>query len=167
VSQSARPAPRPGSPVLPVPRPAHDAAPRTGGGRSATMRLPGTGKGCAQAREFTERVLDEWQLGECRSDALTVVSELAANALVHGRRRGAGDSQPDVWLRLSRRGNHLVCAVTDQGEGLPRMAPDPDPFSEHGRGLFIVESLSRHWGWTRHNSVCKTVWAMLPTQAHV
>ncbi|WP_329331556.1 ATP-binding protein [Streptomyces sp. NBC_00663] len=132
--------------------------------RSATLRLPGSNEGCALAREFTDRVLGEWELDECRDDALTVVSELAANAVLHGRKSDTpGDADPDVWLRLTRREAHLVCAVTDQGDGLPRAAHAPDTFSEHGRGLLIVEALSQHWGWTRHTPSRKTVWAMLPT----
>jgi len=157
VSQPARPAPWPG-PAL-IPAAPHSAAPRT-----ATLRLPGSNEGCALAREFTDRILGEWQLDECRDDALTVVSELAANAVLHGRKSDTpDDADPDVWLRLTRRAAHLVCAVTDQGAGLPRAAHAPDTFSEHGRGLLIVEALSQHWGWTRHTPSRKTVWAMLPT----
>ncbi|KKD07705.1 ATP-binding protein [Streptomyces sp. WM6386] len=148
--------------------PAHRAAPPAAAprptGRSATLRLPGSSEGCAQAREFTERVLGEWELGQCRDDALTVVSELAANAVLHGRKSDTlDDGESEVWLRLTRRTTHLVCAVTDQGDGLPHTAHAPKVLSEHGRGLFIVEALAQHWGWTRHTPHYKTVWAMLPT----
>ncbi|PWI20225.1 ATP-binding protein [Streptomyces sp. Act143] len=109
-------------------------------------------------------MLSEWEWDGCRDDALTVVSELTANAVLHGRKNGSPDgADSDVWLRLTRRAAHLVCAVTDQGEGFPRAAHAPDMFSEHGRGLMIVEALSQHWGWTRHAPPYKTVWAMLPT----
>ncbi|NNN29443.1 ATP-binding protein [Streptomyces sp. S3(2020)] len=150
--------------------PAQRVAPLTAASRptarSATLRLPGTTEGCAQAREFTERVLGAWELNEYRDDALTVVSELAANAVLHGRRSDTpDDTESDVWLRLTRRTTHLVCAVTDQGEGLPHPTHSPNLISEHGRGLFIVEALAQHWGWTRHTPLCKTVWAMLPTPA--
>ncbi|MFF4275767.1 ATP-binding protein [Streptomyces sp. NPDC001536] len=154
--------------MLPAQRAVPLAAVSRTTGRSATLRLPGSTEGCAQAREFTERILGEWELGECRDDALAVVSELAANAVVHGRRSDTpDDAESDVWLRLTRRTSHLVCAVTDQGDGLPHPAHAPNALSEHGRGLFIVEALAQHWGWTRHTPLYKTVWAMLPTQARV
>lgn len=166
MSQPARPAPWSGPTVLPAHRAAPLAAVPRPTGRSATLRLPGNTEGCAQAREFTERVLGEWELGECRDDALTVVSELAANAVLHGRRGDTpDDAESEVWLRLTRRTAHLVCAVTDQGDGIPHTAHATNALSEHGRGLFIVEALAQHWGWTRHTPLCKTVWAMLPTQA--
>lgn len=166
MSQPARPAPWSGPTVLPAHRTASLAAASRPTAKSATLRLSGSTEGCAQAREFTERVLGEWELSECRDDALTVVSELAANAVLHGRKSDTpDDAESDVWLRLTRRTGHLVCAVTDQGAGLPHTAHAPNVLSEHGRGLFIVEALSQHWGWTRHTPLCKTVWAMLPTQA--
>ncbi|MFF5494207.1 ATP-binding protein [Streptomyces aquilus] len=164
MSQPARPALWSG----PIGVPAHQAAPPSPASRpprnTVALRLPGSNEGCALAREFTDRVLGEWELDEYRDDALTVVSELAANAVLHGRKDDTpDDAECDVWLRLTRRAAHLVCAVTDQGAGLPRAAHAPDAFSEHGRGLLIVEALSQHWGWTRHTPSRKTVWAMLAT----
>ncbi|WP_405652125.1 ATP-binding protein [Streptomyces sp. NBC_00019] len=166
MSQPARPAPWSDPAVLPAHRAAPLAAAPRPTGRSATLRLPGSSEGCVQAREFTERVLGEWELGQCRDDALTVVSELVANAVLHGRKSDTlDDAESEVWLRLTRRTAHLVCAVTDQGDGLPHTAHAPNVLSEHGRGLFIVEALAQHWGWTRHTPHYKTVWAMLPTGA--
>ncbi|MFF7446721.1 MULTISPECIES: ATP-binding protein [unclassified Streptomyces] len=149
--------------MLPAHRPAPPSAHPRPTSTSATLRLPGNNEGCAQAREFTQRVLGEWGLGEYRDDALTVVSELTANAVLHGRSGDLdADAESEVWLRLTRRTAHLVCAVTDQGEGHPCPPHAPDELGESGRGLFIVEALSRHWGWTRHSPLRKTVWAMLP-----
>ena len=133
---------------------------------TAALRLSGSRAGCAQAREFTERVLKDWELSRYRDDALTVVSELAANAVLHTRRHDEGeDSGSEVWLKLTRRPAHLVCAVTDQGDTLPGAAHRAGPLEERGRGLFIVEALSQHWGWTRYAPRGKTVWAMLSTGA--
>lgn len=145
-------------------------SPRRTARRTATLRLPGTGTGCAQAREFTERTLTQWELHHCRDDALTVVSELAANALLHARPCDAADeADPQVWMKLTLRPAHLVCAVTDLSDLLPRYPELPgypetaDPLQESGRGLRIVEALSQHWGWTRYTPIGKTVWAVLAT----
>ncbi|MER8009468.1 ATP-binding protein [Streptomyces sp. NPDC094149] len=137
------------------------AAPRT-----VQLCLSGDLTGCGQARVFTERALLDWGLDRCVDDALMVVSELTANAMLHARRCGTGDErEPDVRLRLTRRPTQLVCAVTDRSDAVPVSPHAPDSFQEHGRGLFLVEALAQHWGWTRYTPSGKTVWAILPTEA--
>ncbi|MEU3611813.1 ATP-binding protein [Streptomyces sp. NPDC006872] len=130
--------------------------------RTAALHLTGSRDGFAQARDFTHRTLDCWSLGHCGDDAVVVVTELAANAVLH--------ALPHPWvdefharLRLTLRRSHLVCAVTDPSDNLPVYPHSADALLEHGRGLQIVEALSEHWGWTRRSPVGKTVWAMLPT----
>ncbi|WP_406437607.1 ATP-binding protein [Streptomyces sp. NBC_01613] len=164
MSLSAHPAPRFGPTALPVERAGR--GPRRTAPRTASLRLSGTGRGCAQAREFTDRTLGHWELDQCRDDALTVISELAANAMLHARLCDATDDDEavsEVWVKLTLRSAHLVCAVTDQSDSLPRCPDKVGPLQEHGRGLLIVEALSQHWGWTRYTPRGKTVWAMLPT----
>ncbi|MET7477314.1 ATP-binding protein [Streptomyces sp. NPDC005648] len=140
------------------------AHPATLSDSAATLRLSGTRQGCAQAREFTERTLSRWRLDQQRDDALSIVSELVSNALVHARPHDADQgSDAEVLLKLTLRGPHLLCAVTDSGSTLPICPQTPAPLSEHGRGLRIVDALAEHWGWTRHALKGKTVWAMLPT----
>ncbi|MEV6612878.1 ATP-binding protein [Streptomyces sp. NPDC051051] len=133
--------------------------------RTAVLHLSGCREGFAAARDFTHRTLDGWSLEHCADDALTVVTELAANAVLHALPDPSEDSA-DVRLRLSLRRSHLVCAVTDPSDDLPVYPRAGDPLLEHGRGLHIIEALSEHWGWTRRCPVGKTVWAMLPTRTH-
>ncbi|MGW2834564.1 ATP-binding protein [Streptomyces sp. NPDC001286] len=140
---------------------ARPAAPRT-----VQLSLSGDLTGCGQARAFTERALLDWGLDQCIDDALTVVSELTANAMLHARRcEAGGEGETDVRLRLTRRPAHLVCAVTDRSDAVPVSPHAPDSFQEHGRGLFMVDALAQHWGWTRYTPSGKTVWAILPTEA--
>ncbi|MGW6736030.1 ATP-binding protein [Streptomyces sp. NPDC055013] len=140
--------------------------------RSAALRLVGAEQGCGRARDFVRRTLDDWALDHCSADALTVVTELLANAVLHAVSppspcsADATPSRPEteIWLRLSlRRPAHLVCAVVDPSDNLPVYPHTSDPFDEHGRGLRIIDALSEHWGWTRRQPAGKTVWAMLPT----
>ncbi|MFF3846841.1 ATP-binding protein [Streptomyces sp. NPDC002328] len=136
---------------------------RDSSSRTAVLHLAGSRRGFSDARDFTHRTLDAWSLDHCTDDALTVVTELAANAVLHalGDRPNGGAG---ARLRLSLRRHHLVCAVTDPSDVPPVYAHSDDPLLEHGRGLHIVEALSEHWGWTRRSPVGKTVWAMLPTR---
>lgn len=131
--------------------------------RTAALHLTGSREGFAQAREFTERTLDCWSLDHCTDDALTVVTELAANAVLHAL-PDTSTTEFHVRLRLTLRRAHLVCAVTDPSDSLPVYPHSADGLLEHGRGLHIIEALSEHWGWTRRSPVGKTVWAMLPTR---
>lgn len=128
--------------------------------RSASLRITESPQGFAQARDFTRRTLGRWALGDRSDDAVLVVTELATNALLHAAPQ-ARAGQTGVWLKLTLRRAHVVCAVTDQSDS-PPMCPRTDGALEvHGRGLHIVEALSEHWGWTR-SPAGKTVWAMLP-----
>ncbi|MET7654460.1 MULTISPECIES: ATP-binding protein [unclassified Streptomyces] len=131
--------------------------------RTAALHLLGSRAGFVQAREFTQRTLDCWSLDHCTDDAVTVVTELAANAVLHA----LPDTSTDdfhVRLRLTLRRSHLVCAVTDPSDSLPVYPHTADDLLEHGRGLHMIEALSEHWGWTRRAPVGKTVWAMLPAR---
>ncbi|KMS72878.1 regulator [Streptomyces viridochromogenes] len=140
--------------------------------RSAALRLVGAEQGCGQARDFVRRTLADWSLDHCGADALTVVAELLANAVLHAAPHAASHStarpssgvEAEIWLKLSlRRPAHLVCAVADPSDNLPVYPHTSDPFDEHGRGLRIIDALSEHWGWTRCQPAGKTVWAMLRT----
>jgi anti-sigma regulatory factor (Ser/Thr protein kinase) len=73
-------------------------------------------------------------------DARLVVSELVANAVQHGR------PSPDGFLNLAWEieSSNLVLSVEDGGDQ-PIQPREPDPESVDGRGLHIVESLSKSW----------------------
>jgi anti-sigma regulatory factor (Ser/Thr protein kinase) len=116
---------------------------------------PGSASGAA--REFTGQTLRGWGLLALAEDAMVIVSELVSNALRHGSDGAAHDR---VELIFWRRAGEVVCAVTDPGARAPVMA-EPDPLSEAGRGLHVVEALSATWGWTRLSDRRKAVWAAL------
>ncbi len=119
----------------------------------AAAQLPYDLTAPSQARSVLRGTLREWSLSELLDDAEIVVSELVANAVRYGG--------PPVTITLERtEGNGLIIAVRDgdpSGGPLPRTAAAGDT---GGRGLQLVESLSRSWGCTA-DATGKVVWAEL------
>ncbi|HZI92578.1 MAG TPA: ATP-binding protein [Thermoleophilaceae bacterium] len=71
-------------------------------------------------------------------DAELIVSELVANAVMHG----VGQIALTLWLAEGR----IRGEVADAGLGPPPRPPGPGEGSIGGRGLAIVDSLSDRWG---------------------
>lgn len=93
--------------------------------------------------------LDQDTLG----DVELIISELVANAVRHGR--------PDIVFRARLDPFAVDIAVLDHGERLPPTRPVPvSDRADSGRGLTIVDRLSRAWGVEPHRGrPGKTVWA--------
>lgn len=119
------------------------------------------------AREFTARILDSWNLSHVAETAALVVSELTTNALTHAGGvldppddldEPASDVAP-VILGLSLC-ESLRIEVWDQSDTppTPRVAADD---AENGRGLELVDLLSKEWGCDVLATGGKIVWAAL------
>ncbi|MFD7553818.1 ATP-binding protein [Streptomyces sp. NPDC059835] len=98
-----------------------------------------------RCRDFTERALTDWGWlpasdpdAEAAEDVLLLVSELVANARLHGN----GPSS----LLLRRAGDGLRIEVTDRSQTLPVLQPRSHPARPGGHGLVIVDRLARRWG---------------------
>jgi CheY-like chemotaxis protein/anti-sigma regulatory factor (Ser/Thr protein kinase) len=105
-----------------------------------------------QAREFVRRQLEEWGAGPFDDEASLVVTELAANAVLH-----AGSP---FRVRVSMSSGLLRIEVSDDDGG----TPEPQPFSataEHGRGIVLVSALSSSWGIDTVPGHGKVTWAEL------
>lgn len=118
---------------------------------SATIVVPFNTHAPSVARQFVEDHkdhLDETLLGEAK----LLVSELVTNALRHG--------EPEIVLRLRLNRTSIGIEVADEGSLLPPSEPIAPPIDQpNGRGLLIVEALSKHWGITTDDSSGgKTVW---------
>jgi anti-sigma regulatory factor (Ser/Thr protein kinase) len=106
------------------------------------------------------RVARRWVAARCAelhldldaTDLTLLVSELVTNACVHG-------AEP-IRVRLDVDEGRVRVEVEDGSPMMP-VVRQPDGFSTIGRGLLIVESLSRAWGAERVGAG-KVVWAEVP-----
>ncbi|MFF8244965.1 ATP-binding protein [Streptomyces griseus] len=102
-------------------------------------------------------LVSTWRLPEDEDSHMamtTVLSELVANAVSHG----AGDML-SVTVRADLGANRLLLEVHDSSAVLPRLrCPNPD--SESGRGMVLVEHLSIACG-AENTGRGKRVWAEL------
>ncbi|MGM1060704.1 ATP-binding SpoIIE family protein phosphatase [Saccharothrix sp. Mg75] len=106
-----------------------------------------------RARAFVTEQLTRWNLVEVRDAALTVTSELVANAVEHTDR--------PVVLRLHHENSMLFIDVADHGTSGPRLF-DADPATNRRRGLVLVDAFATRWG-TRATEDGKVVWAEITT----
>lgn len=128
--------------------------PRTGTWARRTHLELGALRGAVPcARLHTRQVLWEWNLSGLDEAAELVVSELVTNAVqasVEAARLGLAEGEPagipGVWLWLTSDGREVVVKVGD-GSPRPPVAAAPDRDEEGGRGLLLVETLSRAWGY--------------------
>lgn len=125
-----------------------------------TQRFSCTRRGARLARQLTLVELHDWGIPESTAlsaDAGLLVSELAANAVTHGRVLGR-----DFELKLTLLEGVLRVEVSDARRDR-RPAVRPQEYqAESGYGLRIVEGIAADWGVT-DRLIGKTVWAELPT----
>ena len=121
--------------------------------------------GRAHARAFA-RECDRFS-AQTAETAELLVSELVTNASQAACRTVPGPPgfwrQPAVQLSLRCFPGELLIEVIDYSPGLPVLT-SPDRESEHGRGLQLIESLSREWGWFPVPGGGKCVYCRLTTE---
>jgi MEDS: MEthanogen/methylotroph, DcmR Sensory domain len=119
------------------------------GGRSGTTRpFAFSREAPAAARHFAVATLNAWGAGDLAGDVALVVTELAANAIVHARSAFTVIlSVHDDVLRISVRDTLPL-----DGAGL-RAAPL--------HGLAVVDALASQWGVESLGNAGKTVWVDL------
>jgi anti-sigma regulatory factor (Ser/Thr protein kinase) len=123
-----------------------------GSGQDVSWPLPSDPSSVPAARHLARTQLADWGLDEQREVAELLVSELVTNALRHA-------SGP-IGLTLCATDGVLRCEVRDADAARPHVC-HPRDSDEGGRGLHMVEALSRRWG-TDRTSEGKTVWFELP-----
>ncbi|MFJ3144880.1 ATP-binding protein [Streptomyces halstedii] len=121
------------------------------------QRLSATRRGARLARRLVVQQLDAWGVpygSGLSDDVASIVAELAANAVLHGRVPGR-----DFEVRLLRFADTLRIEVSDaRGERRPESC-EPAEGAESGYGLTLVAALAAKWGVVERSGVGKTVWA--------
>ena len=107
------------------------------------------------ARRFLAERLRELGSEDLVLDATLVVTELAANAVLHAR------TAFSVAIMPAR--GALRIEVRD-GSALPPVMRETGSSSASGRGLPLIDALAREWG-VDHTASGKTVWAHLAAPA--
>ncbi|GAA2896513.1 MULTISPECIES: ATP-binding protein [Streptomyces] len=131
--------------------------------RTFTQLLSSTRRGARLARLLAVTQLRSWGAEQYLTErAETVVAELAANAVLHGRSPGRSFR---LTLALDPSGGRLRVEVTDaRGDLLPHITPtDIDALHTGGRGLPLVAALTDHWDCVPYPPSGKTVRAVLST----
>jgi anti-sigma regulatory factor (Ser/Thr protein kinase) len=102
--------------------------------------LPGRPESAAAAREFAGKALAGYPAA---GDAVMALNEMVTNAVQHSRSGLPGGT---LEVRLTVTAASVLAEVVDDGPlGAPVVALR-EGFAEHGRGLVLVEALTRAWG---------------------
>ena len=104
----------------------------------------------AKARAFVREHLLAHGLPDLVEDIRLVVSELATNAMVH--------AQTAFAVILERVDDSVILTVRDRSPSVP-VPIAANVLATSGRGLSIVQLVSRDWGVTVAESGAKCVWA--------
>ncbi|MFW6694417.1 ATP-binding protein [Streptomyces sp. MAR4 CNX-425] len=128
------------------------------------MQFTSSRRGARLARLLAVRRLETWGYPPGRAVSLTVetvVAELCANAVLHGRVAGR-DFHLAVRLRVD--GLIRVEVADARRERVPVLGRADAGDAESGRGLLLVEALAERWGVAERRGVGKIVWCEISTE---
>jgi hypothetical protein len=103
------------------------------------------------ARRFVVETLLQWGRDESLDDAALVVSELAANAVLH--------AHSDFSVAVSTQGDRVRIAVSDASSAGPVLRDSVSTTAPSGRGVALVAALAQDWGCDVKGKDGKVVWA--------
>lgn len=99
------------------------------------------------ARCLTRAALRLWRVRpETLETAELLISELVTNAVKGSRPDPPGNEDGSVVLSLRYHRAELTAGVSDSDRGLPTVRA-PGTQAEHGRGMLLIQALSKEWGY--------------------
>lgn len=108
-------------------------------GRRVEADFDGDPAAVAAARRFVVSALTGWGMGHLADAAQICTSEAASNAVRHARSAFRLVLQADGT-------DEVMVRIEDRGLGEPVLRT-VEPDAEHGRGMWLISSLSARWGW--------------------
>lgn len=117
---------------------------------SHETELAARARSASRARAFVAGHLLDHELAHLVDDIGLVVSELATNAMVHAR--------TPFTVTLGADEDTVFLVVVDGSPDGPTLVVAGE-LDTSGRGVSIVQVLSRSWGVCEHTSGGKSVWA--------
>lgn len=98
---------------------------------------------------------DAWGLDALiTNDAELVTSELVTNVVRHA-------PCPEIGFTATYGEELLLIQVHDGSANPPVLHHGSTGSAESGRGLVLVSSLTRDWGWMPHGDGTKSTWALI------
>jgi anti-sigma regulatory factor (Ser/Thr protein kinase) len=134
---------------------APDLAVLAGAEMAESLIIPGLPEHVCEARSFIAKALGE--LHPHLDDATLLTSELVTNAVMHSNSRCQGGM---ITVLVTEAAGDVRIEVGDEGSDLSTPIVRGDVFASDGHGLFLVQTLSDQWGYTRHGKGT-TVWFLL------
>ena len=139
------------------------AAPQTARPLQTHLELAALPSAVPCARGHVRAVALEWGLQELADTAELLVSELVTNAIqASATLRTAQTPVVRVWITSD--GSSMVIHVWDASAAMPIRQALTAVDDEGGRGLLLVETLSKDWG-TYRKAAGKVVWVMIAALA--
>jgi anti-sigma regulatory factor (Ser/Thr protein kinase) len=115
------------------------------------------------ARGHVRTVAREWGLVDLADTAALLVSELVTNA-IQASAKVQATGTPVVHLRITSNRTSMIIHVWDASNEMPVIRLGTDELDEEGgRGLLLVETLSKDWGVHR-KSDGKVVWCLITAE---
>jgi len=115
------------------------------------------------ARRHAEAVLGAWQIpSETIQIAVLLTSELVTNSVAATARLAEVDPAAVrlIVQTLRRQPGRIVIEVSDSDPNQPVIA-DAEPEAESGRGLVLVQALSKEWSYYFPPSGGKTIYCVI------
>jgi anti-sigma regulatory factor (Ser/Thr protein kinase) len=124
--------------------------------------MPALPRTVGQARSYTRWLLGTWRLESTADTVELLVSELVTNAInaTGITHEVVNDNQlvgEVIYLRLSARDETVRIEVWDSSSRPPRKRAATNE-DEGGRGLMLVQALSKEWGTEVPETGGKIVW---------
>ncbi len=150
------------------PWPGHVASASATAQRTNSLTLAAVPSAVSCARLFVGNVLRQWGFAHLVDTAELLTSELVTNSV---KTTGITDPSPRsallgevhlIQVQLVLAADDLVIGVWDR-DRRPPVLREPDLDAEGGRGMFLIESMSRRWGCDHPTTGGKVVWFELGT----